>query len=70
MTLRGGPSTMSTASKLHTAHFRLQCRRPRFHPWVEKIPWRRERLPTPAFQPREFHGLYGPWGRKELDRTE
>ena len=18
----------------------------------------------------EFHGLYGPWGRKELDRTE
>ena len=26
-------------------------------PWVGKIPWRRERLPTPVFWPREFHGL-------------
>ena len=34
--------------------------RPRFHPWVGKIPWRRKRLPTPVFWPREFHGLYGP----------
>ena len=32
--------------------------RPRFDPWVGKIPWRRERLPTPVFWPREFHGLY------------
>ena len=23
----------------------LQCRRPRFDPWVKKIPWRRERQP-------------------------
>ena len=29
-----------------------------FNPWVGKIPWRRERLPTPLFQPGEFHGLY------------
>ena len=35
-----------------------------------KIPWRRERLPTPVFWPREFHGLYSPWCRKELDTTE
>ena len=48
----------------------LQCRRPRFDPWVGKIPWRRERLPTPVFWPREFHGLYSPWGRKESDTTE
>ena len=27
------------------------------------MPWRRERLPTPVFCPREFHGLYSPWGR-------
>ena len=27
-------------------------------PWVEKIPWRRERLPTPVFWPGEFHELY------------
>ena len=33
-------------------------------------PWRRERLPTPVFWPGEFHGLYSPWGRKELDTTE
>ena len=38
--------------------------------WVRKIPWRRERLPTPVFWPGEFHGLYSPWGHKELDTTE
>ena len=27
-------------------------------------------LPTPVFWPGEFHGLYGPWGPKELDTTE
>ena len=26
--------------------------------WVGKIPWRRERLPTPVSWPGEFHGLY------------
>ena len=28
--------------------------RPGFDPWVRKIPWRRERLPTPVFWPGEF----------------
>ena len=37
---------------------------------VEKIPWRRERLPPPVFWPEELHGPYSPWGRKELDPTE
>ena len=27
----------------------LQCRRPRFDPWVGKIPWRRAWQPTPVF---------------------
>ena len=27
-----------------------------FNPWVGKIPWRREGLPTPVGLPREFHG--------------
>ena len=49
---------------------RLQCEKPGFDPWVGKIPWRRKRLPMPVFWPREFHGLYGPWGRKESDTTE
>ena len=35
-----------------------------------RFPWRRERLPTPVFWPGEFHGLYSPWGCKELDTTE
>ena len=53
----------------------LQCRRPRFDPWVGKIPWRRKWQSTPVFVPGESHGqrsLAGcsPWGRKELDTTE
>ena len=35
-----------------------------------KIPWRRERLPTPLFWPREFHGLYSLWDHKQSDMTE
>ena len=38
--------------------------------WVGKIPWRRERLPTPVFWPEEFHGPYSPWDCKESDTTE
>ena len=45
----------------------LQCGRPGFDPWVGKIPWRRERIPTPVFWPEEFHGLYS---SKESDMTE
>ena len=41
-----------------------------FDPRLGKIPWRRERLPTPVLWPGEFHGLYSPWGCKESDRTE
>ena len=37
---------------------------------VGKIPWRRERLPTLVFWPREFHGLYSAWGYKESVMTE
>jgi len=39
-------------------------------PGLRRSPWRRERLPTPVFWPGEFHGLYSPWGCKELDMTE
>ena len=43
------------------------CRRPSFDPWVRKIPWRSDWLPTPVFLPGEFHGQrslagYSPWG--------
>ena len=38
--------------------------------WVGKIPWRRDRLPTPVFFPGEFHELYSPWGYKESVTTD
>ena len=53
----------------------LQFGRPRFNPWVGKIPGRRKWLLTPVFLPGEFHGQrslagYSPWGREESDTTE
>ena len=48
----------------------FQFWRPRFDSWVGKIPWRRERLPTPVFWPGAFRGLYSPWGHKESDTIE
>ena len=52
-----------------------QCRRPRFDPWVGKIPWRTKWQPTPVFLPGESHGQrslagYSPWGHKDSDMTE
>ena len=44
--------------------------RPGFDLWVEKIPWRKERLPTSVLWAGEFHGLYGPRGCKESDTAE
>ena len=35
---------------------------------VGKTAWRRERLHTSVVWPGAFHGLYSPWGHKELDR--
>ena len=53
----------------------LPCRRPRFSPWIRKIPWRRKWQPTPVLFPGESHGHRGPagctpWGRKKADTTE
>ena len=36
-------------SKISWQSIRLQCRRPRFHPSVGKICWRRDKLPIPVF---------------------
>ena len=46
--------------------------RPGFHPWVRRIPWRREWQPTPVFLPGKSHGErslegYSLWGHRELD---
>ena len=55
-----------------------QCKkhkRPKFDPWVGKIPWRRAWQPTPVFLPGESRGRkslvgYSPWDYKESDVTE
>ena len=53
----------------------LQLGRPRFDPWVGKIPLKRKRQPTPVLLPGKFHGWrgligYSSWGHKESERTE
>ena len=45
-----------------------------FNPWVGKLPWGREQLPTPVLLPGDLHGqrsLVGcsAWGCKESDTT-
>jgi len=50
-----------------------QCKRCRFHPWFEKILWRRAWQPTPVFLPGESHGQRNRRAtvhREELDMTE
>ena len=47
--------------------------RSQFEPWVGKIPWRREWLPTPVFLPGEFHEQrlmtdYSSWVTKSRTR--
>ena len=44
-------------------------------PWIRKITWRRQWLPTPILLAGEFHGQrslvgYSTWGCKESDMTE
>ena len=66
------PSLLSLVTQM--VNVCLQCRRPRFNPWVRKIPCRREWQPTPVFLPGESLGQsslagYSPWGCKESDLT-
>ena len=49
--------------------------KPRFDPWVGKIPWRRKWQSTPVFLPGKSHGGrslvgYSSCGHKELDTIE
>ena len=42
--------------------------------WARSLGWEdpleKGTATTPVFWPGEFHGLYNPWGNKELDVTE
>ena len=50
-----------------------KCKRRGFHPWVRKIPWRREWQLMPVFLPGESHGqrnlAYGLWSIGSQNRT-
>ena len=53
----------------------MQCRRHKCNPWVGKISWKKEWLPTEVFSLVEFHGQrslagYSPWSSKESDMAE
>ena len=84
---RARSKNVQTTAQLHSFHMLdfpggsdsksiyLQCGKPRFDPWVGKIPWRRKWQPTPVFLPGDSQGqrsLVGCrlWGRTELDTTE
>ena len=48
-----------------------QFRKPRFDPWVGKIPWRRKWQPTPVSLPGKSHGQRNPagcspWGHRRV----
>ena len=56
---------------LRRQRIRRQCGRPRFHPWVGKIPWRRKWQPTPVFLPQKSRGRrsrrgYSPGGSQRV----
>ena len=65
----------SSPWRLRWSRTHLQRRRPKFDPWIGKIPWRRRWQSTPVFLPEKSHGQrslagYSPWGHKESDTTE
>ena len=66
-------SVMSNSLQPHGP--RSAALQPGFDPWVGKIPWRRERQPTPVPLPGKSHGQkslveYSPRGPKESNMTE
>ena len=70
VTQKFGASLVAQVVKYH-----LQCRRPRFNPWIGKILWRRERQPTLICLPGESHRQrsladYNPRGLKESNMTD
>ena len=48
------------AGGFFTSRATKEAQRPGFNSWVGKMPWRRERLPSPVFLPGEFHGTEEP----------
>ena len=52
-----------------------RCRRPRFNPWIGKIPCSRKWQPTPAYLPGKSHGQrslagYSPWVHRQTGLSD
>ena len=56
MYIRGTSNRLWASLEAQTVNNLPAMQRPVFHPWVRKIPWKREGLPTPVFLLAEFHG--------------
>ena len=54
--IQGFPGDSVRKELICNAGDHLQCRKPAFHPWVGKIPWKRKRQPTPVFLPGKSLG--------------
>ena len=63
----GYPLQYSRAPDVRWLRICLHCGRPGLDPWVGKIPWRRDRLPTPVFLPGEFPWTEEPGGLQFMD---
>ena len=75
LSLSSPVSKMETGASLVVYMVKKSPATRQLDPWVGKIPWRREWLPTPLFLPEEFHGqrsLVGccQWRCKDSDLTE
>ena len=58
--------TSQPRDRTRVSHIAGRCFYPMSH--RGKIPWKRKRLPTPVFWPKEFRGLYSPWVTKSRTR--
>ena len=72
--LKTKDKTTVASTVAQTKKFSCQYWTPKFHPWVRKIPWRREWQPTPVFFPGEIHRQrslvgYNPWGQRIVAYT-
>ena len=74
-----GHKELDTTKWLHFLSFFLNVAQPVKKPAMREtcvlfLGWKdaleKGKVPTPVFWPREFQGLYSPWGHKESDMTE
>ena len=65
--LAAAAAKMTTGDSLSGKESACHCSRPRFDPWVGKIPWRRKGKPIPVFLPG--NPLDRGWSWEELDTT-